>query len=42
MKFPLMLRKTHEAELDKAINIITEKKTNSLFLLHELFMPRHF
>ena len=25
MKFPLMLRKTHEAELDKAINIITEK-----------------
>lgn len=25
MKFLLMLRKTHEAELDKAINIITEK-----------------
>lgn len=25
MKFPLMLRKTHEAELDRAINIITEK-----------------
>ena len=25
MKFPLMLRKTHEEELDKAINIITEK-----------------
>ena len=25
MKLPLMLRSTHEAELDKAINIITEK-----------------
>lgn len=25
MKFPLMLRKTYEEELDKAINIITEK-----------------
>ena len=25
MKFPLMLRKTHEAELDRSINIITEK-----------------
>ena len=25
MKFSLMLRKTHEAELDRAINIITEK-----------------
>ena len=25
MKFQLMLRKTHEAELDKVINIITEK-----------------
>ena len=25
MKFPIMLRKTHEAELDRAINIITEK-----------------
>ena len=25
MKFPIMLRKTHEAELDKAINIIVEK-----------------
>lgn len=25
MKLPIMLRKTHEAELDKAINIIVEK-----------------
>ena len=25
MKFPIMLRKTHEEELDRAINIITEK-----------------
>ena len=25
MKFPLMLRKTHEAELERSINIITEK-----------------
>lgn len=25
MKFPIMLRSTHEAELDRAINIITEK-----------------
>lgn len=25
MKFPLMLRKTHDKELDKSINIITEK-----------------